>query len=277
MDRNTLTGYPFVDYVAKDDIPAFLAHVRQCISQRAEVTSEVDLVTHGGASHTVQLRSIPVEDSQHEIVLSKTAIADITANRQIEEALRESEERLRMAVEATGLGTWDYDLLSERLTWSRENKAIFGLSADAEIDYPKFLSHLHPEDRPRVDIAAQAAVSANGTGEYHCQYRVIRPDGEVRAGWRRPGGRSFGKFRGSARQSALSEPRWTSPIASRPRKPPAAWHLSSKPRTMPLSPRPWTESSSVGITGRKNSTVIPPRKPSASPSRCWCRPIIPMS
>ena len=35
MDRNTLTGYPFVDYVAKDDIPAFLAHVRQCIQQRS--------------------------------------------------------------------------------------------------------------------------------------------------------------------------------------------------------------------------------------------------
>ena len=32
MDRNTLTGYPFVDYVAKDDIPAFLDHVRQCIA-----------------------------------------------------------------------------------------------------------------------------------------------------------------------------------------------------------------------------------------------------
>ena len=85
-----------------------------------------------------------------------------------------------MAVEATGLGTWDYDLMAERLTWSRENKAIFGLAADAEIDYPTFLSHLHPDDRPRVDIAAQAAVSANGTGEYHCQYRVLRPDGQVR-------------------------------------------------------------------------------------------------
>ena len=180
MDRNTLTGYPFVDYVAKDDIPTFLGHVRHCIEQRAEVTSEVNLVTHGGLSSTVQLRSIPVEDSQHEIVLCKTAIADITANRQTEAALRESEERLRMAVEATGLGTWDYDLLNERLTWSHENKAVFGLAADAEIDYPTFLTLLHPEDRPRVDVAAQAAATANGTGEYHCQYRVIRPNGEVR-------------------------------------------------------------------------------------------------
>ena len=189
MDRNTLTGYPFVDYVAKDDIPAFLDHVRQCIQQRSDVTSEVDLVTHGGVSRTVQLRSIPVEDVEHEIVLCKTAIADITANRKIEEALRESEERLRMAVEATGLGTWDYDLLDQRLTWSRENKAIFGVAADAAVDYPAFLSHVHPDDRPRVDVAAQAAMSANGTGEYHCQYRVIRADGQVR--WIEATGRAY--------------------------------------------------------------------------------------
>jgi PAS domain S-box-containing protein len=189
MDRNTLTGYPFVDYVAKDDIPAFQDHVRQCIQRRAEVTSEVDLVTHDGHWHTVQLRSIPIEDSQHEIVLCKTAIADITANRQTEEALRESEERLRMAVEATGLGTWDYDLLTQRLTWSRENRAIFGVAADAPVDYPTFLSHVHSDDRPRVDVAAQAAMSANGTGEYHLQYRVIRPNGQVR--WIEATGRAY--------------------------------------------------------------------------------------
>ena len=109
-----------------------------------------------------------------------------------------------MAVEATGLGTWDYDLLAERLTWSRENKAIFGLAADAEIDYPTFLSHVHPEDRPRVDMAAQAAMTADGTGEYHCQYRVIRPDGQVR--WVEATGRAqlSGNSGACARASASS-------------------------------------------------------------------------
>ena len=60
MDRNTLTGYPFVDYVAKDDVPVFLDHVRKCVEQRCEVTSELRLAGDGGLSRTGQLRSIPM-------------------------------------------------------------------------------------------------------------------------------------------------------------------------------------------------------------------------
>ena len=90
---------------------------------------------------------------------------------------------------------------------------------DAEIDYQTFLSLVHPEDRQRVDIAAQQAMTANGTGEYHCQYRVIRPDGQVRWLEANGAGPVFATSRGCAGQSASSAPRWTSPIASRPRKP----------------------------------------------------------
>ena len=59
-DRDTLTGYPFADYVVKDDIPIFLDHVRKCVEQRCEVTSELRLLADGGLSRTVQFRSIPV-------------------------------------------------------------------------------------------------------------------------------------------------------------------------------------------------------------------------
>jgi PAS domain S-box-containing protein len=188
-DRDALTGYPFADYVVKDDVPAFLEHVRKCVEQRGEVISELRLLADCGLSRTVQLRSIPVEDAKHELTLCKTAIADITANKQIEDALRHSEEQLRMAVEATALGTWDYDLAAERLTWSHECKAIFGLSADAEVDYQTFLSFVHAEDRPQITHAIQEALAADGTGEYHCQYRVLRPDGQVR--WLETNGQAY--------------------------------------------------------------------------------------
>jgi PAS domain S-box-containing protein len=100
-DRSTLTGYPFVDYVAKDDASTFLEHVRRCIQQRAEMTSEVRLVAGDGSQKTVHLRSLPVVDATHDIVLCKTAFADITASKQVEEALRESEARHRAILEAS--------------------------------------------------------------------------------------------------------------------------------------------------------------------------------
>ncbi len=101
MDRNALTGYPFVDYVDAEDIQAFRSHVRTCIEQHAEVTTELHLVVQGGFSKAVQLRSIPIEDRKHEIVICKTAIADITETKRVEEALRNSESRHRAILESS--------------------------------------------------------------------------------------------------------------------------------------------------------------------------------
>ncbi|HEX8825195.1 MAG TPA: PAS domain-containing protein, partial [Archangium sp.] len=103
-----------------------------------------------------------------------------------------NEERLRLAVEATGLGTWDLDPITGVLHWDERCRALFGLSPDApvDLDYDTFLAVLHPEDRERVDAVVQRALAPTGSGTFQLEYRIVRPrDGVER--WLTAYGRTF--------------------------------------------------------------------------------------
>ncbi|WP_052519226.1 PAS domain-containing sensor histidine kinase [Archangium violaceum] len=100
------------------------------------------------------------------------------------------EERLRLAIEATGLGTWDLDPLTGALLWDERCKALFGLPPDASLDYDTFLSLVHPEDREHVHQAVQQALEPTGSGSYRLDYRAVNPrDGSIR--WLSTSGRAF--------------------------------------------------------------------------------------
>src|SRR5262245_59507247 len=94
-------------------------------------------------------------------------------------AEHESEERLRLALEAGGLGTWDFDPISGVLTWDDRCRALFGLDPDAEITYDVFLRGLHPADRAWVDAAVQSALDPEGPGAYDVEYRTVGLEDDV--------------------------------------------------------------------------------------------------
>ena len=98
-ERDSLTGYAFGDYVAKEDEKAFLEHVGQCVRQRGEVTSELRLVNKNGQSITAQFHSIPIEGPLDE-PLCKTAITDISERKSMEEAIRQSRAFLQTVIDA---------------------------------------------------------------------------------------------------------------------------------------------------------------------------------
>jgi PAS domain S-box-containing protein len=103
---------------------------------------------------------------------------DITESKHAEEALRYSEERLRLAVEAAQIGTWRWDLERDRLTWDSHFALLLGLSPDAPMAYDTFLSALHPED---LEVTKKAISLARTEGrDYEMEFRTILPDQSVR-------------------------------------------------------------------------------------------------
>ena len=118
-----------------------------------------------------------------------TMATDVTERRQADEALHDSQERLRMAVEGTGLGTWDFNPVTGRMTWSERCKEIHGLPPEAEIDYGEYLLRIHPEDWDRVHHAMQVALEPASQGGYEVEYRAVAPAGTVR--WVTSRGRAF--------------------------------------------------------------------------------------
>lgn len=93
------------------------------------------------------------------------------------EELREGEERLRTALLAGHLGSWEFDLATGALTASATFKGFFGRSADEELDYRSVLAAIHPEDRPRFLNAIRK--SKETEADISVEYRVVWPDGSI--------------------------------------------------------------------------------------------------
>lgn len=105
-----------------------------------------------------------------------TAVANIELYRGLVAAREEIEHttaRLRLALEAGAIGTWDWDLRSNVLSWDDKTKEMFALPRDAAVDYPLFVSRIHPEDRAFTQAAVDATLAGTHDGEYDVEYRIV--------------------------------------------------------------------------------------------------------
>ncbi len=114
----------------------------------------------------------------HPISMQGTC-QDITERKLAEEALRLSEERLAMATQAAGIGTWDTDVESMVCEWSSLEAELFGFPANLlRVTYQDVLERIHPEDREVLERAL--ALARETAGPYQLEFRVILPDGSIR-------------------------------------------------------------------------------------------------
>ena len=91
--------------------------------------------------------------------------------------LRAQDERLRFALSAGGMGSWDLDLGSRQLEGSDIFKASFGRRPGEPFPYPALQETIHPDDRARVSEAIERSVSTRT--DFDVEYRVVWPNGET--------------------------------------------------------------------------------------------------
>ncbi|MBD2677285.1 PAS domain S-box protein [Nostoc paludosum FACHB-159] len=118
-------------------------------------------------------RAVPVRDEQGEVLRWFGTNTDITDLQQAQAALRESENRLRLALKSAELGIWDFNPITKVLQWDEQCKAMFGLSPQAEVNYDIFLAGLHPEDRDRTHQVVLQSFNPESGGEYDIEYRTV--------------------------------------------------------------------------------------------------------
>jgi two-component system, LuxR family, sensor kinase FixL len=79
------------------------------------------------------------------------------------------DERFRLGIEGSGLGTWDLDLSTKELIWSATTRRLFGVSSDNSISYDLFLSALEPADRERTEQAITRSVESGSYFDVSCR------------------------------------------------------------------------------------------------------------
>ena len=94
-------------------------------------------------------------------------------------ALKQSEERLRLALDAARTGIWFWSVDNNSVTWDGNLRQLFALAPEERIaTYQDFLQRVYPEDRDLVDESVRKALAEGGDADY--EFRIALPDGEIR-------------------------------------------------------------------------------------------------
>lgn len=150
---------------------------------------ETKRLTKFGNLIDIALTVSPVKDGKGKIIGVSKIARDVTSIKMAERTITEANERFRMAVEATKLGTWTYFPVEQDLTWSGETRKIYGLSDHDTVDYSTFLKHIYPDDYNMVTSHVEKALEPSGNGQYDVVFRIIRKDGNIR--WVRTQGKVY--------------------------------------------------------------------------------------
>jgi PAS domain S-box-containing protein len=179
--NRTVPGRRVEDLIGTSALDFIEGHAREeylATSERALATGvaqTIEAKTLGG--YWWECRLVPIQSEAGLLLLGTSA--DVTQRKRSEEALRESENRFRHAIEASGMGTWSWDQRSDGLSWDAAICNIFGITAEkVPKTHAEYLAYVHPEDRDDVGAAVTRFIESGAFGDL--RHRIIRPDGEVR-------------------------------------------------------------------------------------------------
>jgi len=157
-----------------DDVTAVAppASVFPLVAGNGETVGVLEVVSPGG-----------VELGETEAALLRQ-LAQVGAwaieNGRLRRRLLEQDGRLRLALEAASVGTWEHVPTTHATFWDERSKAIFGYRADDELTFERYVAAIHPEDKDYVFAAITKATDRDGERECSLEYRIRVPDGTER-------------------------------------------------------------------------------------------------
>lgn len=182
----TFTGQTPTEYcdfgwlqaVHPDDRQPTLDRWQQALHTKSPCAAEYRLLHHSGQYHHVIVQGVPIFDASGDIREWIGTVQDINERKQAEAALHESEARLKLTLEATGMGIWSYEPQLQTSYWEESCERLFGVQPGAGIiEFQDFLAYVHPDDRAQVIDAVNTYIRQEFSSK---EFRIIRPDGTIR-------------------------------------------------------------------------------------------------
>ena len=147
-------------------------------SQIVGLENHTVLVARDGTRLPIDDSAAPIKNEQGDTVGVVLVFRDVVAKRAAESALRTSEERLRLALEAGRMGVWEWNLDTNAVWWSDSLEPIHGLEPGTfSGTLEGFQRLVHPDDREVVGRAMSQAVDSRSS--YDIEFRSLWPDGSV--------------------------------------------------------------------------------------------------
>jgi PAS domain S-box-containing protein len=172
-----LKGWGWLDAIHDDDRERCAGDWRQSVLDRALYETEHRLRRRDGEYRHMLARAVPIHNPDGTVREWVGLHMDITESKRFESALREAEERYRLAARATNDAIWDWNLATDQILWNETVRSLFGYSEDEvapEVSW--WCERIHPEDRARIVEGRRELIESGGSHWFE-EYRFREADG----------------------------------------------------------------------------------------------------
>jgi len=167
-----------INYYSQEYRSVIQECLEQAIRDGKDWDEELQIITAKGKLKWVRAIGHPVL-VDNELVLIEGTFQDISTRKENDEKTENLNRRLTLALKASGVGVWEWNLITNELIWDKQMYNLYGIKeSDFEGAYMAWERGLHPDDRE--SSSALIRLATEGKAKFDTEFRVLRPSGNIR-------------------------------------------------------------------------------------------------
>ncbi len=177
-DKEELIGKSIMTFHSDEHLPNIGKLLERLINEGGFAAEEVWHVKKDGMPFPTLMNTSVIYDNQNVPQYTSATVTDITDRFASEKALKQSEENLNYAQEIAGMGSWEFNLITGKYTWSKNNYLLAGMQPfEKEVTIDFFFNMVHPDDVFLVNEKVDEVQRNKKAVTF--EFRMVRPDGQV--------------------------------------------------------------------------------------------------